>query len=64
MRITADRDKCIGLGLCEAEAPGYFAVDDDGLVVLLADDVDAGHADAVRAAVAACPTLALRLADG
>src|SRR4030088_2666238 len=30
MRIVVDRDRCTGLGMCEAEAPDLFEVQDDG----------------------------------
>jgi ferredoxin len=43
-------------------APAVFDQDDDeGLVVLLTSDVEEPDADAVRAAVARCPSGALRL---
>ena len=29
MKIQVDRDKCEGLGMCEAMAHEYFEVDDD-----------------------------------
>jgi len=30
VRIVVDRDRCTGLGMCEAEAPDLFEVQDDG----------------------------------
>lgn len=61
MRITVDRQKCTGLGICESLAPDVFEIDDDGVLVLAKDDIsDAERAD-VEAAVAGCPTAALRL---
>jgi len=66
VRITADREVCIGAGNCVLTAPDVFDQDDDeGLVVVLippeADPPDAG---AVRDAVARCPSRALRITDG
>ncbi|GAA3390649.1 ferredoxin [Cryptosporangium minutisporangium] len=63
MKIVVDFEKCTGLGLCEAAAPDHFEIDDDGGLLVLADDVTPDQVDAVRAAVAGCPTLALRLAE-
>jgi ferredoxin len=55
----ADRELCLGTGICLTYAPGTFAHDDEGKVVVanLAGD----PADAISAAVEACPTSALRL---
>jgi ferredoxin len=64
MRIEANRDKCDGLGMCEAMAPDFFEVGDDGTVVVL-DAVPGEHdRQDVAAAVDACPVLALSLRDG
>ncbi|MFL6073199.1 MAG: ferredoxin [Mycobacteriales bacterium] len=60
--LVVDRDRCIGSGLCEVIAPGYFAVDpDEGAVRLVATprEVDAD----VAAAVDRCPSGALRLSS-
>ena len=38
MKITVDRVKCTGLGICESLAPNVFEVDDDGDLVLLTDE--------------------------
>jgi ferredoxin len=64
-RIVVDRDRCEGLGMCEAMASDYFelaesADGDEELVVLREDvaDADRGH---VHAATQACPVLALTL---
>jgi ferredoxin len=65
MRVSADRDVCIGSGNCVLTAPAVFDQDDDeGLVVVLTSDVEGPVADAVRAAVARCPSGALRLIEG
>lgn len=61
-KIVVDRDKCEGLGMCEAMASDYFELDDDEQMVVLQEDVpesDRGH---VHAATQACPVLALTLA--
>lgn len=64
MKVVADRDTCIGSGLCVLTAPAVFDQDDDGLVSPLVEDVPSEHADNVRQAVANCPSGALRLVDG
>ena len=51
--------------MCSLTAPGLFDQDpDDGLVVVLARDLDDSQLVAVREAVALCPTGALRLVGG
>ncbi|SNR90710.1 ferredoxin [Geodermatophilus saharensis] len=61
MRVTADREVCVGSGQCELLAPDVFEVDDDGAVRVLQEHPDA--AAAVRDAVSQCPTGALSLAE-
>ncbi len=63
MRIVADRARCEGLGMCEAMAPDFFEVGDDGTVTVLDEIRGDVHRSAVLAAVDACPVLALSL-DG
>ena len=63
MKIGVDRDKCVGVGICEVTAPGVFEIDDHGDPVVLMEDVAAPQLEAVRAAVGACPAKALHLID-
>jgi ferredoxin len=63
MRIHADRDRCVGGGMCALTAPNLFDQDDEeGRVVLLAKgeltDIELA---AARKAVALCPSSALSL---
>ncbi|MEV5834076.1 ferredoxin [Nocardia sp. NPDC052112] len=61
MRITVDRERCIGAGMCALIAAEVFDQDeDDGRVRLLDPRPPRGH-DAVREAVEACPSGALGL---
>lgn len=61
MRISVDRTRCTGLGICEAHAPDVFEVNDDGDLVLATESVSPEMLEGVRQAVAGCPTEALRL---
>lgn len=58
MRVVVDRDKCIGAGQCVYVAPEVFDQDDDGLVILLKEDVDSDTED-VRQAEELCPARAI-----
>jgi ferredoxin len=64
VRVAADRDLCIGAGLCFLTAPAVFDQDDDGLVVLLTAEADGADAEAARTAVGLCPSGAARLVEG
>ncbi len=65
MRITTDRDRCIGSGNCAFFAPSTFDLDDELKVIVVPGGQDASL-DAlgdVRAAVEGCPVNALGLTD-
>ncbi len=63
MRITADRERCIGAGMCALIASAVFDQDEDDGRVRLLDPVPRGGYAAVREAVEACPSEALAV-DG
>lgn len=63
LRITSDPERCCGAGNCAMTAPAVFDQrEDDGVVVVLDDMPPASEHAGVRAAVAACPTGAIRVA--
>lgn len=59
--VHADRDVCIGAGMCVLTAGAVFDQDDDGIVVVL--DENPADVAAVREAVANCPSGALSLTE-
>ena len=61
--VVVDRERCVGSGTCELLAPDMFEVGDDGVVAVGRGPEDGDDVHAVRDAVQACPTQALRLAD-
>jgi ferredoxin len=61
MKILADTATCEGLGMCEAMAPDFFEVGEDGTVVVLDETPGEEHRTDLAAAVDSCPVLALRL---
>ena len=63
MKISADREVCISAGNCVMAADAVFDQDEDGIVVLLVDDVPEGEEDHAREAVRLCPSQALRIVD-
>lgn len=61
MKITVDRQRCEGHGMCEAASPGMFTLDDDGeLEIHHGGTVPPGIIDEVAEAVRLCPVAALR----
>lgn len=63
MRIVVDYDKCSSLGMCEAEAPDLFELQDDGSLAVLDDTPGSEHREAAEAACKACPTEAISLVE-
>jgi ferredoxin len=63
MRITIDRARCIGSGICESIAPEFFEVGDDGALVLRQENFDEADQADVDDAVRSCPTMALSVSD-
>jgi ferredoxin len=63
MRIVVDYDKCTGLGMCEAEAPDLFEVQDDGSLTILNDTPTEQQRAEAEAAVESCPTEALSIVE-
>ncbi|MFJ9626931.1 ferredoxin [Streptomyces sp. NPDC101175] len=65
MRITIDRDRCEGHGLCAVQAPAVLDLNDDAEPVYAfgGSGVPAEHLSAARAAVRSCPVAALSASD-
>ena len=63
MKIAADRDVCIGAGLCVGTSETVFDQDDDGIVLVLVEAPDGAAADAAREAASLCPSGALRVIE-
>ncbi|BBX05087.1 ferredoxin [Mycolicibacterium moriokaense] len=63
MRAQADRDVCIQAGNCVMAADAVFDQDDDGVVVVLVDEIPDDQLEHAREAVKLCPSQALRLTD-
>jgi ferredoxin len=61
VKLIADRDACIGSGNCMMVSEELFDADDDGVVVVLAENVPDSEEDHAREAVRLCPASALRV---
>lgn len=59
MKVTVNRDNCIGCGACEAICPEVFRLDDEGISTVFCDDFSKVNEDEVTEAVEGCPTSAI-----
>ena len=64
MKIELELGKCSGLGMCEAVAPDFFEVQQDG-TLLVSTKVPENDEDRerIREAARACPTAALKIVE-
>lgn len=60
-RVTVDRFRCTGIGLCEASSPDVFEIGDDGLVTLVGEDFDLRRRQELEEAAVNCPTQAITI---
>ncbi len=61
MKIELDVPRCEGHGLCEEAAPALMHLDDEGMLILDATEVEGSDLDAAKMAVRVCPVAALKL---
>lgn len=61
MKITVDRTRCAGLGICESFAAEVFEMNGGGELVLRTDKIPDEHLEDVQHAVENCPNETLRL---
>jgi ferredoxin len=61
MRITADRERCEGHGLCADVAPEVYELDDEAIVVLLHETVPPELERKAEGGARVCPVAALRV---
>jgi ferredoxin len=60
VRLTIDRERCEGYGLCAESAPELMHLDDEGELVLDYEDVPPQSGSAAESAVRVCPVAALK----
>ncbi|MXM69123.1 ferredoxin [Streptomyces sp. HUCO-GS316] len=63
MRISVDREMCVGSGNCVFFAQGVFDQHPDGRVLLLVGEPDEGLRAATLTAAANCPVQAISVND-
>lgn len=63
MKVVADRERCVGNGICEGIVPTVFEVGDDGIVTVHNENIGEEDRELVARAVDCCPAQALGLAE-
>ncbi|MEU9117799.1 ferredoxin [Streptomyces sp. NPDC048483] len=64
MKLSVDRERCCGAGMCALTAPEVFDQDsEDGRVLLIAPQPPQQHHAAVREAAGLCPAGAIALVE-
>lgn len=63
MRITVDRERCVGSGNCAYQAARVFDQAPDGLVSLTVAEPPAELRPEARTAAANCPVAAIRIEE-
>ncbi|MDN3029149.1 ferredoxin [Streptomyces sp. S.PB5] len=63
MKVELEADKCVASGQCVLAAMDVFDQDDDGVAVLLEQEIGDELLDDVKEAVAVCPAAAIRLVE-
>ncbi|MFE0254713.1 ferredoxin [Streptomyces sp. NPDC059010] len=63
MKVELEADKCVASGQCVLAAMEVFDQDDDGIAILLEEQVGEDQLDDVKEAIAVCPAAAIRLVD-
>ena len=65
MKVSVDRRRCVGAGMCALTEPAVFDQDESDGTVLLLDPEPVGERRAgVREAAALCPSGAITVLDG
>ena len=59
LEIEIDRDTCMGSGNCVFAVPGVFALDDDGVAIVI--DPGAGDQARIMEAAKNCPSKAIKV---
>ena len=62
VKVTIDRDKCVGAAVCVALAPEVFMLDDEDKATII--DVNGAPIEDLKDAAERCPTGAITVDEG
>jgi ferredoxin len=60
MKLTVDKEKCIGCGACVGTCSDVFEFGDDGLAKVRVEEVEEEEKECSLTALEGCPTSAIR----
>lgn len=63
VKPTVDRDLCIGCGNCESVCPEVFLLADDGIAMVLVENVGEEYYECTRDAQDGCPVSAISIQE-
>ena len=63
MKVVVNRDNCIGCGACESIEPNVFQLDDEGISVVIEENVANANEENINDAVESCPTSAIEKSE-
>ena len=63
MKVTVDKDLCIGCGVCEGICPEVFSLANEPYAEVLLDPIPEEFQELCRQAAADCPTEAIKVVD-
>lgn len=63
MKIHLNQARCEGYGFCEEKAPALVALDAEGELSVLVDDLEESQVEPAQQAVRSCPVAALNLIE-
>ncbi len=61
MRVTIDRDGCIGCGLCESICPEVFKLDEEGKAYASEGNIDAEYKNGCLSSAKDCPVSVIKI---
>jgi len=63
MKVRVIEEACIGCGTCEAICDSVFKLNDEGISVVIVDEVPEEFEEDVREAAESCPTDAIEIIE-
>ncbi len=63
MKAKVNRDACIGCGACASICPDVFELDDEGLSVVISDEIEKDKQEDAKDAKDTCPTSAIEIEE-
>jgi len=63
MKVTVDKDLCLGCGICEGIVPEVFSLEREPVAEVLLDPVPEEYWEGVRQAAEECPEAAIKIEE-